>query len=170
MDLSTLYKRGPFKSKNSLRVGFYSLYDEDVGEAGIFNRNFMTEEPVTVMVGDQMSMEAMWSVYQERALKVNEQQMDYDIVKCNCHTLTAALNKEHTDAVKRFAKNGFLRWGTHPEAINVPEDADHIVLSLEEQQERNIWYACQISYRHELRARDYRHSLSADEDTSELRV
>lgn len=85
-----------------------------------FDADYIVEEPV--MIGDEETMEAMWLLYQRRAARINAQEHDYDLVRRNCHTVNAALNRTNMDAVNTFANRGFMRWGAKPEAIHIPEE------------------------------------------------
>lgn len=159
MKFSSLFNRALPKSDltsdKRFKLGVFSFYGEENCNTGIFNPDVAVEDPVTVMVGDQFAMEAEWLVRQQRAMRMNAQELDYDLANCNCHTVTVTLNKQNVSAVEKFAKNGVLRWGANPDGIMISADIPEVIRSLEDLQRENLSHAYAINRGHDVRAARY---------------
>ncbi|MCB1721380.1 MAG: hypothetical protein H6860_06430 [Rhodospirillales bacterium] len=91
-----------------------------------------------VMVGNQDSVEALWTVYQQRALEMNKKALSYDLVHRNCHTAVAALNRMDSNAMRKFSRGRPLLWGVNSgTAIHLSEGEASVIRTLEEIQEEN---------------------------------
>lgn len=126
------FSQAAFRSQHDLprsRIQIFSQY----GEVGLwpFEADHIIEQPVAV--GSQETIEALWNVYLQRALDINAQSIEYNLVSRNCHTVNAALNAPHnTDSVRDFAQRGLLKLGANPAAINVPEASLPVIRDMDD--------------------------------------
>jgi len=164
--LMDAFNNAVFKSKKC-KLGVFSWYGDGIEP---LDADYVVEEPVAIS-DDQDCIEALWAVYQERAEDINRQGLDYDLVRRNCHTVNAVLNAGNVEAVERFAKRGFMRWGAKTDAIKVAEDTPPVVRSLEELQKLNCNWAdgvCMSCQR--LAGRGQLHSEELQDGSHELSV
>lgn len=116
------------------KIGVLSDYGDDMQ---VFDTDCIVQEPV--MIGDEETMAAMWLIYQRRAAEINAREYDYDLVRRNCHTINAVLNRSNSEAVREFAQRGFMRWGAKPDAIEVPDDAVPVISNMKDLHNENLW-------------------------------
>lgn len=115
------------------KLGVFSSYG-DVPYP--FAADYVVEKPA--FIGGEDAAEAVWSVYQQRAIEINRQGLDYDLVRRNCHTVNGTLNARDEEAVRSFAQRGFMRWGALAKTIQLSSDMSPVISSLDSLRQRNF--------------------------------
>lgn len=126
--LSEAFRRGlglELKESPAKRISIFSFYEDYMRFLEPYH---VLETPA--VIGDQDLVEAMWTLYQDRAMEINSACYAYDLKSRNCHTVNAVLNRENTEAVRRFASRGMLTWGVDPEAIQVLQAQGPVIRDL----------------------------------------
>ncbi len=106
-----------FAAPRKLRI-FFHYDDHDIG---FREPDYVLEDPVFLGGFDEM-LDLWMEERMKKAIAINRQGPDYDIRRCNCHTVTTALNSDNPAAVQRFIKErGILLWGAKSGAITIPD-------------------------------------------------
>ena len=147
------------------KIGIFSFYGEDLST---LDADYVVEEPI--MIGDLETMEAMWGVYQERAIKINREGYEYHLIKRNCHTVNSALNAQNSDAVQEFANRGFMRFGANSDTITVPKIAERVIRPLKHLQNINYDLSYYMEHTHATDANRQRRQQWKQEREAALQI
>lgn len=144
----TIFKKDKEQYPPKCKLGVFSQYGEGVWA---LDEDYVAEKPV--IIGNQETVESAWVKYQQRAIDINLQGHDYNLLNKNCHTVNVALNKANPNAVTEFANRGFMRWGANAQTVDASKDFEQVSGSLKDIQNLNHHLAHNIERSHEVALR-----------------